>query len=916
VRDNDTTGRESDGSFPRLGRRPFLGSIGALGAAGLATGPGSAAAQDGSWPDPDDPYYSTLVEDLSEMDLPAGEFVYADDEAGTFDAYSATGTDDYAETEELDVSGDDVPFSEAIRFDVNDQWENSYDVNFRADVEDRPVEEGEVLLAVVYLRSPTDGAEVNYHARYDAEYSNEVANGQQPTLGSDWERYYFRIDYSVGADAGNWWTELWLAYGEQTVDIGGLALLSFGTDANVDDLPAWDDMPEQITEWPDVDDPYYSTLVEDLSEERISPGEFVYAEDEADAAAAYEVVGEDLVEVESIDPGADVPFSEARRIEVTGSVENPWDVGLKGIVEDRAVENRDVLLGVAYLRSPDGGEASLQYTAKDEANESTNMVLDPRPLAGGEWERYYFPIEFDYGADPGTWWTEFFLGYEGQTIDVGGLALLYFAQDNDPRDLPTWDTAGSETAEWEADAEERIEEYRTAELEVDVTDPDGNPVESVEVDVQQQSHEFTFGTAIDAGHLVDETSEGDEYREQVTDLFNTVVLGNHHKWRFWEEERETSDAATQWALDQGMDVRGHVCLWAAVSSWAVPTDVVSAMGVEWPENGVDDPELDPEHVRQRSFDHVRDIIEHYGEDIAEWEVVNELIHQPGFVEAINGGDLDDVDLVEAPVLREWFSEARDAAPEGTPLAINDYNTLAGNYRGTRDDYERQLEYIKGGDAGLDSVGVQCHFSRSETLTHQEIMDGLDRYADHDVRLKITEFDMSDDSWDEADKADFFHRFLKTAFSHEAVDDFLVWGITDPLHWQDDAPFFDGDWNPKPSLDVYRDLVFDEWWTNSIGQTDGDGRYTTDAYKGEYEVVVRKSGEDSSATTTVSDDGGSVELTLDVDASGSGGADGADSESDGLPGFGIAAGLLALASAGVALGRGTDDQDGPPDEQSG
>jgi len=625
------------------------------------------------------------------------------------------------------------------------------------------------------------------------------------------------------------------------------------------------------SEWPSVDDDYYSGLVSTLSEEMgLAPGRFLYADNEADALSAYTLSG-DAAEQSELDVGDDVPFASALRVDVTAETENSWDVTFNGTVEDQGVVQGDVLLGVAYLRGPEESESTptAQYVSKDEDNQSTNMVgSQPQVAPGPEWERYYFPIQFDYTSESGTWWTEMFMGFGVQTVDVGGVALLYFGDNVAVEDMPSGPASGggggTPTGDWEAAAEERIQEHRTADLTVDVTDGDGNAVEGADVTVAMQEHEFGFGTAIGADYLVNETEEGDPYRENVSDLFNTTVLGNHHKWRFWEENEEIADGATEWLLDRGMTMRGHVCLWAAVDSWAVPPDVVRAMGVEWEDNGVTDPELDPEYVRRRTMEHIPAIIDHYGEDIDEWEVANEVIHQPGFIKAINGvpatedAALEDVDPVEAPVLGEWYDTAREAAPDGISLAMNDYNTLAGPYPATRNQYERQVEFLT--DHSLDAVGMQCHFSESETLSPVEIVEGLDRYASHDVRLRVTEFDMADEGWAEEDKAEFFYQFLKTVFSHPAVDDFVVWGIWDPNHWQDDAPFFTEDWSEKPALDEYRSLVFDEWWTEESGSTDGDGAFATTGFKGEYEVTATVDGEEITETVELSEGGTTVELS--------------------------------------------------------
>jgi len=631
------------------------------------------------------------------------------------------------------------------------------------------------------------------------------------------------------------------------------------------------------SEWPSVEDDHYGELVSTLSGEMdLPPGEFVYADNEADTLDAYNLNG-DVVESEELDVGDDQPFSAATRVEVTEETENSYDVTMRADVADRAVEQGDVLLLVVSLRGPEGSETTptVQFVAKDEDNVSTNMVRSQAQVAADPgWERHYVPVLFDYDSEEGTWWTELFLGFGPQTVDVGGTALLDFDQRATLEALPSGPASGGggggddgsdgESGDWEPAAEERIQEHRTADLTVEVTDADGNPVEGADVQVAMQEHEFGFGTAVDADYLVNETSEGDTHREVIADLFNTTVLGNHHKWRFWEENEGIADGATEWLLDQGMTMRGHVCLWASVDAWAVPPDVVSAMGVEWADNGVTDPELDPEYVRQRTMEHIPAIIEDYGEAIDEWEVANEVIHEPGLIKAVNGvrgtedTTLEDVDPVEAPILGEWYDTAREAAPESVSLAMNDYNTLVGPYPATRDRYERQVEFLT--DHSLDAVGVQCHFSESEALTPAQIMDGLDRYAQHDVRMRITEFDMADDGWDEADKATFFRRFLKTAFSHPAVDDFLVWGFWDPRHWQDEAPFYTEDWEEKPALAEYRSLVFDEWWTEESETTDGDGTFATTGFRGEYEVTATVDGETVTETVALGAEGATVELS--------------------------------------------------------
>ncbi len=627
-----------------------------------------------------------------------------------------------------------------------------------------------------------------------------------------------------------------------------------------------------VSGWPSTDDPYYSTLIDDVTAENLPPGTFVYGNTEADTTAAYSIES-DIAEPSSLDVrDEDVPFSEAVRVDITEDPENPWDVTYIAPEPETGIGQGDVLLGVVYLRGPESSEAepTAQYVAKGDEHLSTNMVTTQsqvRPSA--EWTRYYFPIQFsEYPADAGNWRTEFFLGFGQQTIDIGGLALLYFAEDTSPDQLPSGPANSGPAGGWEAAADQRIQDHRTADLTVKVTDIHGDPVADADVEVEMQEHEFGFGCVLSADHLVRNTVEGDPYRENLTRLFNSVWFGNHHKWRFWEEEEAIADRATQWAVNNGFDIRGHVCLWANVSAWAIPPDVVKAMGVTWEDNGVTEPELDPDYVKQRSLDHIEAIIEDYGDHIDEWEIVNEVSHEPGLVRAVNGVPADQAmegNPVEAPILAEWFDTAREVAPDDVTLAINDYNVLGGPYFSTRDDYERQIEFLTG-NSSLDSVGMQCHLNQSQALGPQQVLDGLDRYAEHDVRLRITEFDMADDNWPESDKADFFHDFLKAVFSHHAVDDFLVAGMLSSRHWRGDAPFYGQTWDErKPSLDVYENLVFEEWWTEEAGTTSADGSFSTSGFKGDYDITASDGDVTRTVRATLSDGGRTVEVVLDPDA---------------------------------------------------
>lgn len=71
-----------------------------------------------------------------------------------------------------------------------------------------------------------------------------------------------------------------------------------------------------------------------------------------------------------------------------------------------------------------------------------------------------------------------------------------------------------------------------------------------------------------------------------------------------------------------------------------------------------------------------------------------------------------------------------------------------------------------------------------------------------------------------------------------------------------------DWSVKQYYEVYRDLVFNKWWTNASGKTNRTGAYTTRGFVGEYDIEVKSGGKIKITHATLSRDGSRVECVLD------------------------------------------------------
>jgi len=441
-------------------------------------------------------------------------------------------------------------------------------------------------------------------------------------------------------------------------------------------------------------------------------------------------------------------------------------------------------------------------------------------------------------------------------------------------------SAAAETADTSLSVDERIQQHRTGDLEVVVENPDGSAVSGADVSVAQQSHDFDFGTAVNADRLINQSSPGDNYREYITELFNTAVLGNHHKWRFWENNQQTADDATDWLLDQGLEMRGHVCIWGREDVSAIPEDVLTAIE-----------ERDAQTIRDRSMQHIEDIITHYGEDVTEWEVVNEAMHVFQLQLGVYGDQIDQEEPWNGEVvpwtsqlLADWYSQAASVIEENdldVGIGVNDFNQFAYAYTDGR--YETEIEHINDNAVQLDTVGLQAHVgartgefntnsSPDGRISADQVVSEMNTWADHGARVKITEFDTyNGDDWNsDQERADVTENYLRGAFSHPGCDAFVMWGFWDGDHWQDEAPLFYDDWSQKPAYDVWNGLVFGEWWTDDAGTTDSSGTYATSAFLGEHEISVSTSDDSATTTTSVTNSDGTTTVTVTVE--GDGGSD--------------------------------------------
>ncbi len=354
--------------------------------------------------------------------------------------------------------------------------------------------------------------------------------------------------------------------------------------------------------------------------------------------------------------------------------------------------------------------------------------------------------------------------------------------------------------------ETRIRRHRMGELVVK-TRP------GAEVKIEQLRHEFWFGTAISnsmaPGGYRRRMSQADlaKYKEVLAANFNSAVHENALKWHSCERtatggfDYSVAEGIYKWAAANDMKMRGHCIFWCTdrhVQDWVK--------------------KLDKDALRKVVERRARDVTSRFKGRIEEFDLNNELTF--GNFYRRNLGDA---------IIKDMADWAKQGNPRAL-LYLNEQGSLASGGRNA-DKYVTLIKKTLGQGAKIDGIGCQGHFGGM--FDSGKVQSTLDRLAQFDLPIKITEYDFN--TSDEQAKAKHLRDFYTICFAHPAVEGILMWGFWEGAHWRPGAALWKRDWSETPAAKAYRDLVFNKWWTKQSGKADSDGIYRTRAFYGKYSV---------------------------------------------------------------------------------
>ncbi len=512
------------------------------------------------------------------------------------------------------------------------------------------------------------------------------------------------------------------------------------------------------------------------------------------------------------------PFSEALQLVTKSRSKFAWDLQLTQPIP-AAIAKGDVLVGSFYMRTLKA-EAGFGRTDLNLENRTTyEKSAYYSAVSASKWRKFTVPFTAIEDEPANGSQLNFHLGFNPQTIEIGGISLVNYGRTRNIKDFPTTPLtyAGREPgAAWRKAAASRIEKLRKGDLTVIISDSHGKPLPGAEVAIRMKRHSFAFGSEISALTFVEYTPAAKKYRETILTSFNKVVFGTALKWPDWEgvwgtSERPAVSKALKILQSHGIAVRGHNLVWP---SWVyLPPDL---------------PKL--QHhlpaLLKRINGHITEEVSALRGDCKEWDVVNEPYDNLTLIE-IFGGDA---------VMAEWYNKAHAADPKAQ-LFVNDEGEMenGGDDIVRQNLYKKQIALLKA-KGHLGGIGVEGHFSQIMTPPSR-LLQLLDEFGKFGLPIQANEFDV--DVPDPQLQADYERDYMTALFSHRSVQGIMLWGFWAPEDQNSNAAIYRPDWTLKPNGKAWYDLVFHRWWTNTNGISDSQGRYSTRGYLGEYDITVKK-----------------------------------------------------------------------------
>ncbi len=452
----------------------------------------------------------------------------------------------------------------------------------------------------------------------------------------------------------------------------------------------------------------------------------------------------------------------------------------------------------------------------------------------------------------------------------------------------------SENPQWRIDAENRIAQYRKANLEITIVDDSGTPIPDATVNVRLTNPNFHYGVVVRAEDLVDGKnylsdagSTSEDWKKLVLGLSNAIGAGNNFKPKL-TGLHEYLPAFVDWTAQNNLYLRGHLLIWPGskgIPEMDAEGSVInetygrhlsnggnsSLAGMSGYENIVS---YDVEQAvltykasarTQADKDALKAVVDAEIAqwaglwNVGEWDVINETLSSYLLMEILGYDQM-----------AKWFNIAENnMVNPDCKLVINDYTIVSApedlpttpnwmQYEDRKTDYFANIQRIIDDGGRVDKIGFQNRYKwgipNGET-TYNRLVDFGNEFG---LEMVGTEFEVVDDpedtrlpyDYNETERAKITEETLLAYLSHPLTTGLFNWTFMEAT---DDKSLTYYDGTVKLNGLVWFYLFQIKYRTNEELLTSSAGLANFNAFKGAYEVTVSYDGNDYVEELQLGDD---------------------------------------------------------------
>jgi endo-1,4-beta-xylanase len=316
------------------------------------------------------------------------------------------------------------------------------------------------------------------------------------------------------------------------------------------------------------------------------------------------------------------------------------------------------------------------------------------------------------------------------------------------------------------------------------------------------------------------------YRDTFLREFDSLTPENEMKMQTLQPRRGSfdfgaADELVAFAKEHHKRIHGHALVWGLqVPLWLIDHGITSKLGL--PLRPLSLPDL-PRPLNTVVGDlltavsgwtrtelegimrhHIDTVVRHFGDDVPEWDVVNEPMADNGTLANNVWRRFIGDDYVEQAL------RAAHAANPRAKLYINEYAVEGPSAK--LDGLVELVRDLRARNVPLDGVGLQYHTHIKGFVDEDTLAETMRRFSDLGVDVQITEMDVATSLLDGslqqrlARQAVAYGDAARACNAVAACTRFTTWGVSDALSWLGSAEMpllFDSQYQPKPAYSAVR-----------------------------------------------------------------------------------------------------------------